>query len=102
MALAKERIETVKIRERASNLEDLLWNTLQEALSKTDARGLFAYSIKVLKIKRTGKGYKIDATLRCKKQSAEYSKLEVKGISKYDLKVERKNKGFIIRTVLDV
>ncbi len=102
----KSAIKLIRIREYAQNIEDLLWQVLQSSLSILDAKNQFGYGIKKIKINirknQTAKTYCAYLIINSKKRNSKYSNLEVKGISKYDLKIVKKNNNFISSVVADV
>ena len=99
---SKQKVQTFLVSEKARALDDLLWFVLQDALSVSDAEGLFGYAIKSLKIVSDGE-YEIKVIVNAKKKEQKLSKLDVKGVSKFDLKiVEKKTGGFEASVVLDV
>jgi SHS2 domain-containing protein len=92
----------VSIKEKSSDIEELLWNFLQSTLSKCEARNLFGYASNRLKIRQVGKNYLLQAKILAKKKCSECAKLEVKGIAKYSLKVEHKSNKFTSHVIVDV
>ncbi|MCL4383055.1 MAG: archease [Candidatus Marsarchaeota archaeon] len=102
----KSAIKLIRIREYAQNIEDLLWQVLQSSLSILDAKNQFGYGIKKIKINirknQRAKTYCAYLIINSKKRNSKYSNLEVKGISKYDLKIVKKNNNFISSVVADV
>ena len=102
--LSKQKSRTIRfsLKERSEEAEDLLWRALQDALSIASARGLFAYGVESLHLEETKKGLVLSATLLCKKETAELAKLDVKGVSKYDLVVSKKGGRLEASVVLDV
>jgi SHS2 domain-containing protein len=96
---AKEQAFTIN--ERARAIEDLLWFVLQDALSVSDAEGLYGYGVKSISIIENGE-YEIKVVASAKKKERRFSKLDVKGVSKFDLKVIKGPKGFEASVVLDV
>jgi SHS2 domain-containing protein len=75
--LARQRSRQVRFRlkEKAGDAKDLLWSSLQDTLS---------------------------AVILCRKSTAECAKLDVKGVSKYELDIVRKGKRLEASVVLDV
>jgi SHS2 domain-containing protein len=103
-ALKKDtgRVYRIKINISANNIEDLLWKMLQYCLSASDSKGLFCYELSKPKIKKNLSKFALSATAFGKKKNVEASELEVKGISKYRLKIARRNNRFRISVVVDV
>ena len=102
--LAKEKsdVKRLKVNDRARTLEDLLWFGLQDALSVTDAEGVYAYGIESLSVSTSMGDYIIDAVLKAKAKEQKFSKLDVKGVSQFDLKIVKGRKGYKTSIVLDV
>ncbi|MGC8687191.1 MAG: archease [Candidatus Micrarchaeia archaeon] len=102
--LKKTRSKTYKItvKEKSRDIDTLLWDFLQDSLSKCEARDLFGYSAKKLKIQKAGSAYLLHAEILAKRKCSECARLEVKGISKYGLKVVRRGGKFIAQVVVDV
>ncbi len=88
------------IKERAETLEDLLWFVLQDALSNADARGLFFHDAKLRIVQNHT--YEIRAECAGRKKEQNLAKLDVKGVSKFDLKVRKLRNGYEASVVLDV
>jgi len=99
---SKDKKNVIKLREHAETIEGLVWNSLQDALSIGDANGLFFYSIIHTKVKKLKKGYALNAILYGKKVKPYYSKLDAKGVSRYNLSVKKSSAGFVIDVVIDV
>lgn len=90
------------IREKATNPEELLWRVLQDTLSVTDSEARFGIDATEIKMAERKGVYSFTCRVITKPQSAELSKLDVKGISKYDLKVQKTNNRYSATVVLDV
>jgi SHS2 domain-containing protein len=101
LARSKSRTKTFLISERASAMEDLLWFTLQDALSVSDAEGLFGYGIKSIEI-ASDEEFIIKVVVSAKKKEQKLAKLEIKGVSRFDLKIVKGPNGFEASVVLDV
>jgi SHS2 domain-containing protein len=102
LKLQKTRTEKLTIRERAPDLERLLWYVLQDAVSIMDSRALFGYKIGKIAIKGKPGHYTFSAEISAKGQSPENAKLDVKGISIYNLKIGKKSNNFTANVVMDV
>lgn len=102
-ALKKSRGKVVKFTVRASagDYEDLLWKTLQYCVSVADIRGVFCYRLSRPTIKE-GKAIRLSATAYGKERGSRYSKLEVKGVSKYELGIKKAGRRFRAVVVIDV
>ncbi|MCL5412126.1 MAG: archease [Candidatus Marsarchaeota archaeon] len=87
----------------SNSVEDLLWRTLQNALSIGDADGLFFYAVDSLEIKTMADGsYRLRARLVGKTAAADTGRLDVKGVSKYDMHISKFQGGLAASAVLDV
>ncbi|MCW6159715.1 MAG: archease [Candidatus Micrarchaeales archaeon] len=102
LSKSKAKTQELTINDKARTLEDLLWFGLQDALSVTDAEGVYAYGIASLSISVSMGEYNINAVLKAKKKEQKFSKLDVKGVSQFDLKIVKSAKGYGISVVLDV
>ena len=102
LSAAKAKVKLLNIEERARIPEDLLWFVLQDALSVTDAEGVYAYSVKKIKIGLEMGEYSAVVTIAAKKKDPKFSKLDVKGVSRFDMKVTKKDKTYLATVVLDV
>ncbi len=91
-----------RVRDSAANPDDLLWYSLQDALSISDSKGLFPYSVRRLRITERGGKYSIDASISAREKSDHLSRLEVKGVSRYNISVRKSGTGFRATAVLDV
>jgi SHS2 domain-containing protein len=102
--LAGQRRSPVKfsLKEDSNDTKDLLWLTLQDSLSKASAKGIFAYGVSKLNIKETKRGYALEAVILGRKETPGVAKLDVKGVSKYDLNINRIGRHFEASVVLDV
>ena len=99
---SKGKVVTISVKDKAKNIEDLLWYMLQDAVSIADSKSLFAYRVQSLKISKSKGGYAIDAKISAKARVERASKLDVKGVSRYNLKVKEMKKGTEATVVLDV
>ncbi len=104
VASSKSKNVVFKVEDKANSLEDLLWYALQDTLSIADSRSIFAYkvpSIKI-KIKEFKRVYEIRMTVVGKPRENSASKLDVKGVSRYNLGIKKTRKGTEATVVLDV
>ncbi len=94
----------ISIREKANDLNSLVWYTLQHILSKVDERKLNAYAFNVLSISTSGKKgqMRLEGKLEFKDLKEDASLLEVKAVTPHDLRVEKKRGLWYIRVLLDV
>ncbi len=92
----------IRIDDVAPDLGTLIWYVLQDALSVADAEQLFVYRVGRINVKREDSGLAAKATLVGKAREPQYSKLDVKGVSRYDMKVLKTAHGYSASVVLDV
>ncbi|MGC8622572.1 MAG: archease [Candidatus Micrarchaeia archaeon] len=92
----------VKMSITSASVEDLLWETLQRAISIGDARGIFFYNVLSPKAEAMNGKYHFTAVLLGKRAKPEMSKLEVKGVSKYNLSIRKSGKRIAADVVVDV
>ena len=102
-AVKKQKAESksIRINVHAGDEETLLWRFLQQCLSLLEVRGLFAYGVENLHI--SGKRqFRLGCSLKCKDMDVRNSKLEAKGISKYDMHIVEGADGIKASVVVDV
>jgi SHS2 domain-containing protein len=99
---ARAKTKLVTISDKAKELDQLLWYALQDAVSIMDSRGLFGYKVSKLKVSKTVHGYKISAVIATKERKNEHTKLDVKGIARYGLKLYKKGNTFNAHVIMDV
>jgi len=99
---SKEKKITFIVNDKAKSLGDLLWYALQDAVSIADSKSLFAYKVLHMKIIENKGTYKINAKIAAKAREEKASKLDVKGVSRYNLKVKNTREGTEATVVLDV
>ena len=102
LSRSKSKALVIKLKEKADTVENLLWYTLQDALSVLDAKKLFAYKVTELSIRNAKSSFILSVKLHAKSQQIDLAKMEVKGVSPYNLKIKKKGNGFSISAVLDV
>ena len=98
----KSVTKNIRIKDSAGTMEDLLWYSLQDALSIADSEGVFPFQLSSLKITESSGKFSLAAILMCKKQEQKYGNFDVKGISRYDLSAKEGAKGYSISVVVDV
>ena len=92
----------ITVKDVAPDLSTLLWYVLQDALSVADAEGLFLYRVESVSVRMARNSLIASAKLLGKGREPRYSKLDVKGVSRYDLKVWRAGRAYRASVVLDV
>ncbi|MDE1811182.1 MAG: archease [Candidatus Micrarchaeota archaeon] len=90
------------IKESAKSMEDLLWYSLQDALSAADATAVFPFGVKGLKITKKKGKFWLEAGILCKDQVQKHGRFDIKGISRYDLAMKNTGKGYSVSVVVDV
>lgn len=96
----KEKTKELKIKEKARDLESLVWRTLQDILTKVDAKGISAYAFKIESI--NAKESRLSGKILYKQLEKDYSLVEIKAVTPYDLLVENEKGRWRIRIVVDV
>lgn len=99
---SKQKSVKFSVKDKAKTLDDLLWYALQDTLSIADSKQIFPYKVSNLKILEEKGIFKISAYITGKETQESFSKLEAKGIARYNLKLEKKNDIFIANVVIDV
>jgi SHS2 domain-containing protein len=102
VAVQKSKTEKFMIREKAQDLERLLWYVLQDAVSIMDSKALYGYKINRIKISGKGNLYHFSGEISAKGQNRKNAKLDVKGVSLYNLKISKKGSNFAANVVMDV
>ena len=97
---SRAQIRKLVIRDSASSLDDLAWYFLQDLLSKVDEKALKAYAVKVSYSQ--GKKHRFVANVFYKHLAGDFSRLEIKAVTPYDLSFEQKNGVWRLRAVVDV
>jgi SHS2 domain-containing protein len=102
-ALRKAKTKTVrlKIDEKAEKLDELLWYTMQYALSYAESKGVFGYDVASMVVKEKDGVFSCRAEVHAKHKRDEYSRLAAKGIARYEMDV-KKGKVMEARVVIDV
>jgi len=100
----KQRSETklMKIKDSAKSMEDLLWYSLQDALSAADSTAVFPYGVKSLEITEKRGKFWLNAVLLCKAQDQKHGHFDVKGIARYDLAIKKVGRLYSVSVVVDV
>lgn len=100
---SKSKSYTFTVSEKAMTTEDLLWEVLQQVLSVADFKDLFVYKASNLKFSDGKSGtYRFSAKLYGRKRDPKFSKMDIKGVSKFDLAIRRVGKRFRASVVVDV
>ena len=82
----------VTVKEKADSLENLLWYVLQHMLSVAESRRVFPYEVAEINIANEEGKFYCDVKAYAKEKTDEHSKLAVKGISRYGLKITKGEK----------
>lgn len=96
------KAQTFLVKESATELDRMLWYVLQDTVSIAASKELFPYRVDHIRLIKRAKKFGFTAEITAKKQTAKYAKLDVKGISLYDLKISKKGKLFCASVVMDV
>lgn len=95
-------MRSVAISEKAGTIENLVWFTLQDILSKRAAGYLNAFRFKVEKLTGGKAGFRLKGRLLYKKLSGDYTALDVKAVTAHGLKVSEYGRGYSINVIIDV
>lgn len=98
----KSKDHSFIVKDRAKKLEDLLWYAMQDTLSISDSKEIFAYKVNGIEIKQKDGKYSIKFKVIGKQKQDDVSKLEVKGVARYNLGIKNTKKGLEATVVLDV
>ena len=94
----KTKDKNIHINVHADDEETLLWRFLQQCLSSLEVHNLFAYDVVNLRISHKRR-FMLGCILKCRDMNVRHSKLEAKGISKYDMHITE-NRGVINASVV--
>lgn len=102
-AAAKDgRMRSFNIKDRADSAEELAWLALQDALSIADANGISPLRVSGLSAGEKNGKYTISLRMEGIVQRPEYRKFDVKGVSRYSLKITKSAGRYSMSVVLDV
>ena len=93
---------SIRLSVSANDMEELLWASLQKALSLSAARFLFPYRVVSSTSSRRGKKISFRAVMDAVEKSEAAALFEVKGVSRYSLKITESNGVLSSKVVLDV
>jgi SHS2 domain-containing protein len=97
---AAGRTATTTVKESADSLENLVWYTLQDILTKIDEKKLRAYGFRVKSFSE--RNLRLTGELLYKKMKEDPFLLEVKAVTPEGLAVKKGKNGYEIRILLDV
>ncbi|MGC8567796.1 MAG: archease [Candidatus Micrarchaeia archaeon] len=78
----------------------LLWRSLQESISQSDAEAVFFYSAEAISLKGSETGFKVDITLMGVPKRPEFAKLDVKSMTFYNFSIGRSKTGLLTLTAI--
>lgn len=98
------RIFSMHIKEKAGSIDDLVWMTLQDLLSRKYSLNLALLGIKVSGLDISGGEKALKASILYKKPpaSADYSLLEVKAVTPHNLKVKKRKGIWGVEITVDI
>ena len=99
---AAGRIKTVRMTDKASSREELVWFVLQDILSKVDERKLNAFGFKINRLSEEGAIFKVNGCIFYKDSGVDSALMSVKAVTPHGLKVRKTGKAYTIRVVVDV
>jgi SHS2 domain-containing protein len=91
----------IKVIADGENERELVHNWLSMLLSESDANEMFFHIFKI-KVHKKGKKLVAEGDVFGEDYSSEKSGTVVKGVTYYEFKVEKTNKGFKARVVVDI
>lgn len=98
----KAREKSILISEKADTVENLVWFTLQDIISKRDELDLNAFRFSVSKLENKEGKFKLAGRLFYKDAKPDYTLLDIKAVTPHDLRVSKTKKGYSINIVADV
>ncbi len=99
---SKAEAKTLRITERAPNMDDALWFTLQKIVSKVDERGVDAFGFKVNRVSIGRRGIIVHGCVFYKRVSEYSALLDIKAVTPHSLEVKKKGRRYLARVVVDV
>lgn len=94
---------TILIKESAGSIENLVWYTLQDILTRIDEKKLPAYEFRVEELNQDRNGKQcVSGRLFFKKIKEDLFLLEVKAVTPHNLTVKKREDNYEIRVVVDV
>ena len=93
---------SIRLSVSANDMEELLWASLQKALSLSAARFLFPYRVVSSTSSRRGKRISFRAVMDAVEKSEDAALFEVKGVSRYSLRITESGGMLSSKVVLDV
>ena len=99
----KNNLKKQNIKEKATNIDNLLWYFLQKIISITYVKSILPISIEKIKISKKNKFFYLNAQIIYKNDQIENSFLmDVKAVTPHDLKVEYIGKIYRSHVILDI
>ncbi|MDE1854770.1 MAG: archease [Candidatus Micrarchaeota archaeon] len=98
----KGKVKTLRITERASSREDMLWFILQKIVSKVDEKRVNAFRFKVNSLSETEGRVVLHGCIFYKPVKEYVALLDVKAVTPHGLEVKRGSAGYSARVLLDV
>ncbi|VVB76695.1 Protein archease [uncultured archaeon] len=96
------RVMQVAIDEKADTIENLIWYSLQDMLTKIDERALNAFEFKVKTVSEKTGAFKMRGMLRYKRMPRDCFVTEVKAVTPYAMEVKKTASRYSVEVVLDV
>ncbi|MDE1851726.1 MAG: archease [Candidatus Micrarchaeota archaeon] len=97
---SKGKERSIAIKEKAADINELVWFVLQDIVSKVDAKSLNAFGFKVLKLDR--KNNSLSGRLMYKYTGRDFSLLGVKAVTPHGLEVKEGKGNATVKVVVDV
>ncbi len=99
---SKGKVKTIRVTERASDNEDMLWFMLEKVVSKVDQTGVNAFKFKVNRIRQDKAGIAVDGCIFYKEMKANAALIEVKAVTPHGLSVRKTRSGYSASVLVDV
>jgi SHS2 domain-containing protein len=97
----QKRVRRIKISERADTLENLMWYSLQDAISLGDAESLFFYNVGLVELV-ADKGYTLNAEIIGTAQKPKRLGFDIKAVSQYGIKIKKRGGVYSCNVIVDV
>ncbi len=97
------KLSSIKVKEKAGNLDDLLWFFLQKTLSLVSTKSILATELTNIKIsKKNNKFYVTFNLLFLKNPDQKYFIMDVKAVTPHELVIKYRKNIYRARVILDI
>ncbi len=98
----KGKVRSLRIVEKASTNEELIWFTLQKIVSKVDEKGINAFKFKVNHLSERGGKKVLHGCIFYKDTKKYLALLDVKAVTPHGLEVNQTSKKWSAKVIVDV